>query len=259
MEVEILITSAVSLSAAGLAIWGQIRNTRMSSELQALTLAEQRRLEVDKTTTRYREPLARAAYDLQSRLYNILEQDLIGAYLNSGDEREQSYVVDNTTFLIAQFLAWTEIIRRDVQYIDLGRDSDTRKLERLRDDIYAIFQSDRWVRTLRLFAGEQRAIGELMIRDSTRGPECLGYGAFLSELAKAHDPLIEYIRRDVRSLSTRLSGCRPRLVALQHALIDLLAFLDPKFIRFPRKRRSKAPKSAPSRIDHRVLTRSTAP
>jgi hypothetical protein len=53
------------------------RITRMSAELQALSAAEQRQADSEKALAHYREPFARAAYDLQSRLYNILEQNLL--------------------------------------------------------------------------------------------------------------------------------------------------------------------------------------
>jgi len=144
--------------------------------------------------------------------------------------------------LVAQYFAWTEIIRRDIQYIDLGQDKKARDLVRLQDDIYALFQTDEFDSMFRVFAGEQRAIGERMIRDGPRGPECVGYGAFLDQLAKAPDPLLEPVRQDVQTLSTKLEVARPRLVALQNALIDLLAVLDPDFIRFPAERRTKVMK-----------------
>lgn len=237
-----LISGAVGLFAGALAVWGQFKSARLAAELEEFRLAEQRQIESEKALSRYREPLARAAYDLQSRLYNILELGLIAAYYDNGDDRERSYVVDNTAFLVAQYLAWTEIIRRDIQYIDLGQDEQTCQLARLQDDIYALFQTDRFDRMFRIFAGEQRAIGERMIRDVARGPECAGYATFLDQLAKAPDPLLEPIRDDVRTLSTRLQDARIRLVALQNALIDLLLFLDPDFIRFPKERRTKVTK-----------------
>lgn len=246
MSIELviaLIAAAVSLASAVFALWGQTRTTRLEAELESLRLAEQRRFEAEQTAARYREPLARAAYDLQSRLYNILQQNLLAAYFDNGDEYERSYVVDNTTFLVAQYFAWTEIVRRDIQYIDLGQDEQTRRLAHLQDDIYSLFQTDRFDRLLRVFAGEQRAIGERMIREVPRGLECLGYAAYLDQIAKGSDHLIEALRGDVRVLSAHLSSARPRLVALQHALIDLLASLDPDFVRFSRERRTKVPEA----------------
>lgn len=237
-----LVSGGVALSAAALAFWGQIQSVRISTSVEQLRLAEERRIDSEKALSRYREPLARAAYDLQSRLYNILEQGLVAVYVDKGNERERSYVIDNTAFLVSQYFAWTEIIRRDIQYINLGQDEQTRQLARLQDDISALFQTDQFNAMFRVFAGEQRAIGERMIRDGPRGPECAGYGAFLDQLAKAPDPLLEPVRQDVRNLSTELANARPRLVALQNGLIDLLAFLDPDFVRFPRERRTKVMK-----------------
>jgi hypothetical protein len=242
MQIELIIallSGAVALVGALIAVFGQLRSARFASELEALQQAEQRRLDTEKVVARYREPLARAAYDLQSRLYNILQQHLIETYLRDGDPREQAYVVDNTAFLVAQYFAWTEIIRRDIQHIDLGQDDQTRKLARLQDHIYGLFQSDDYDRVLRVFAGEQRAIGERMIQEGSRGLECAGYATFLDRIATSPDPLLEPIREDVRRLTTQLDNARPRLVALQHALIDLLSFLDPQHIRFPESRCTK--------------------
>lgn len=246
MRMELIIaviSGAVALFSAGIALWGQTRTTRLAAELETLRLADQRRFEAERTAARYREPLGRAAYDLQSRLYNILRQNLLPVYYDQGDDRERSYVVDNTSFLVAQYFAWTEIVRRDIQYIDLGQDEQTRRLARLQDEIYSLFQTDRFGRHFRVFAGEQRAIGERMIKEGPRGLECLGYAAYLDQVTKSNDRLIEAMRSDVRSLSANLSQARPRLVALQHALIDLLEFLDPDFVRFPKDRRSKVPET----------------
>lgn len=237
-----LISAAVALVSAGLALWGKARTTRLAAELESLRVAEQRRFDAERTAARFREPLARAAYDLQSRLYNILQQNLLAVHFDKGDERERSYVVDNTVFLLAQYFAWTEIVRREIQYIDLGQDEETRRLARLQDDIYSLFQTHRFPR-FRVFAGEQRAIGERMIKEGPRGLESLGYAAFLDQVANGNVRLIEALRDDVQSLSAQLPTARPRLVALQHALIDLLEFLDPDFVRFARERRTKVPEA----------------
>jgi hypothetical protein len=236
-----LIAGVVAMVSAGLTLRGQVRTAQLESELEGLRLAEQRRFEAEQTTARYREPLARAAYDLQSRLYNILqpEKKFLHWYYEKGDERERSYAVDNTTFLIAQYFGWTEAIRRDIQYINLGQDEKTRQLARLQDNIYSLFQTDRFNRIFRVFAGEQRAIGERMLINGPRGLECLGYAAFLDHVVKGGDPLIEGLRADVPAASQQLEAVRGRLVALQHALIELLEFLDPKHVRFPEEHRTR--------------------
>ena len=117
-HVVAIVSGALALASALLTalfnFWSKERVARLTAEVERLRVAEQRRIELERTTARYREPLARAAYDLQSRLYNILEQRLL-MYCVRGTPREGAYVVNNTTFLFAQYFAWTEIVRRDVQ------------------------------------------------------------------------------------------------------------------------------------------------
>ena len=242
MEKEVilgLVSAAVAVISAFLAIKGQITATQVASELESLRLAEIRRIDAEKNTAKYREPLAHAVYDPQSRLYNILTLDFLGEYYIRGDERSRAYVVENTTFLIAQYFAWTEIVRRDIQYIDAGGNEQTRTLARLRDGIYTLFQTDRYHRLLRVFAGEQRAIGERMIFEGPRGLECIGYAAFLFRVDTGLDSLTAALRDDVQNVGMDLKSAAPRLVALQSSLVDLLALLDPEYIRFPRNWRTK--------------------
>jgi hypothetical protein len=244
MNVELvvaLISAAVALASAGLAIWGQTTSARLAAELQNLRAADDRRHEREKAVSRYREPLARAAYDLQSRLYNILKLGLIQRFHDDGTDRERSYVLNSSIFLFAQYFAWTEIIRRDIQYIDLGIDAETARLARLQDNIYSLWQTDKLGPIFRVFAGEQRAIGERMIRDASRGPECIGYVAFLELNRKNEDDLLTALKEDVGNYSKNAAQSRPRLIALQNAMIDLLEFLDPGYVRFSKERRSKVP------------------
>lgn len=236
-----LLSAVVALVAASVTIWGQVKVARVAAGLEDLRVSEQRRLDKEQVTARYREPLAHAVNDLQSRLYNILQQRFLEEFFDKGDDRSQSYVVNNTVFLIAQYFAWTEIVRRDIQYIDLGHDQQTGRLARLRDEVYTLFQTDELGRVLRVFAGEQRAIGERMVQVGPRGLECIGYGAFLDRTQAGIDDLTRALMADVRALHVSLPLARPRLIALQHALINLLEFLDPDYIRFPKDRRSKVP------------------
>src|SRR5436190_4247631 len=123
-----LIAGGFSLTATLLSLRNDIRSRRTLAQVETLRIADERRFEKAKSVARYREPLARAAYDLQSRIYNIVRQGLIYVYFTRGDAREQSYVVENTTYLFAQYFAWTEIIRKHIQVLDLGEDELTRRL-----------------------------------------------------------------------------------------------------------------------------------
>jgi hypothetical protein len=232
-----LISGGVALLLALLAVWGQSRARRAEAELARVRAAEEREL----AAARSFEPLIRAAYDLQSRLYNILQRNLLGRFFDRGDEQERSYVVESTVYVLAQYFAWTEILRGAIQRVDLAQDERTRQLTLLQDRIYSAFQTDGFARPLRVFAFEARAIGERLIRDGSRGLECLGYAPFLNSEETRMDPLIEALREDVRSLSGHLQEARPRLASLQNAVVDLLEFLDPEHIRNPPEHLSKVP------------------
>lgn len=252
MTVELaaaVVAGVAALASAVGTIWSSIRNSERANantkSIEQLKIqneetkdAHHRQQEISKLS----EPLARSAYDLQSRLYNMMNKDLVDAYLVHGDTRQKSYFINNTTFLVGQYLCWTELVRREIQFIELGEDLKTRELQRLQDTIYSLWGSDKLGPLFRIFAGEQRAIGEALIRESERRPECMGYGAFLKTFDKGVDPLIDTIRRDVESLDNGLYEASERLINIQHALIDLLTMLDPQHLRFPADRRSKVSK-----------------
>jgi hypothetical protein len=88
-----------------------------------------------------------------------------------------------------------------------------------------------------VFAGEQRAIGERMIWEGPRGLECIGYAEFLNRTELQEDTLLNMLRSDVLRLATKRPNVQPRLVALHQALIELLDFLDPDYVRFPEEQR----------------------
>jgi hypothetical protein len=245
MKVELtvaIIAGGFAVASACIAAWSVSRSNanataieQLKIESEKLKLAAQRQREISK----FSEPLARSAYDLQSRLYNILKQNLVEVYLVKGNDREKSYVADNTVFLVGQYLCWTELVRREIQFIDLGENNKTRELLHLQDTIYSLWGTDAQPPLFRIFAGEQRAIGEALIQTGVRGLECMGYGAFLKTFNDGTNPLIDALRADVLSLNNGLGHAAGRLTNLQHALIDLLKMLDPEYLRFPRSRRDK--------------------
>jgi len=234
-----IISGAVALIAAVIAVIGQLRVKKVEGELDRQRKEAERRAEIEKTTRRFREPLGRAAYDLQSRIFNIVKIGFLDLYLKNGDRRTRAYATKNTVFLIAQYFAQAELVRKEIQYIDLGADDQTRRLSELQDGIYALWQTDRFGPLLRIFAGEQRAIGERIIREGTRGPECMGYASFLDSYKAKPDALLCALEDEIMSLGSSLERARPRLLALQHALVDLLEFLDPDGVRFPKRARTK--------------------
>jgi hypothetical protein len=176
-----IISAFVAIVAAIIAIWGQVRVQRVEAGLALQKAEADRRAEMERTARRFSEPLGQAAYDLQSRFFNIVKSNFLSAYVSNGDQRTRSYAINNTLFVIAQYFAWTELVRREIQFIDLGADEKTRRLSSLQDQIYSIWQTDGYGPLLRIFAGEQRAIGKRIIREGPRG-ECMGHTAMSTSM-----------------------------------------------------------------------------
>jgi hypothetical protein len=145
------------------------------------------------TAALYREPLLRGAHDLQSRLWNIERKGFLDAYLKEGTEREQVYALESTLYLVAQYLAWVEIIRSAVLYLDPADPRGEAALVRRLDQVRHVFSttSETDVAALRLFRSQQRAIGEVMMKTAGNAPRssCLGFADFHERLG---DPKFAY-------------------------------------------------------------------
>jgi hypothetical protein len=206
--------------------------------------------EADRLAVRFREPMIQAAFNLQSRLYNIARLNFLGLFLtkDAATREEREYAVLNTVYLIGQYLGWVEVIRRESQYVDPRSRVRNREIVEKLEQIRETFSDSLRLTdpTLRLFRGEQRAIGEVMLRPvDSADPglprwECKGYGQFVEE----HET--ESVRRWFRRLENDISviGKDPevhlyRLTQLQHDLVALIEVLDPDDERVPSKRRKR--------------------
>jgi hypothetical protein len=143
--------------------------------------ARARRQRSDELLQRYAEPLVRAAFELQSRLYNIHQKSFVTSLSIPEDYRRLS-----TAWLFGQFLAWTEIVRRETQGMDYGDVRRTARLQRCLFNVSDILASNTIPdRAFRIFRAEQRAIGELMVIYRTAGNEkrrdSMGYAEFVAK------------------------------------------------------------------------------
>jgi hypothetical protein len=244
------ISAVVSLaSAAGLELLRRRSNAQAADAARdletfkhELTTSHERETKDEaalELVSRYRDPLLRSAFDLQSRIYNILE----GGFSHRQDPE---YFRLNTLFVVAEFFGWLEIIRRELQFLDLGATGDTRELNVQLDRIRGDFAtSRRWPNDpYYVYRGQQRAIGELMLSElggDLRGRprhQCIGYARFV---AMQDDPGFARWFERLGKAIVDLPGTKPkRLVSVQRALVDLIDFLDPHDERFQRGR-SKIP------------------
>ncbi|MFE6338175.1 hypothetical protein ACFVOK_33955 [Streptomyces sp. NPDC057798] len=187
---------------------------------------------------RYGASLAWAAFDLQSRLFNILGGKYLPRFLVQGTPEEAELVRRSTVFVIAEYLGWVEILRRDVQFLDLGSSGSNRRVMTQLSEIAETFnRSPDRHDELRLFRIQQRAIGSVMIHpDGEPGRRrCLDYAEFCERLDtdSRFAAWFTELLADVDAIGTDMSPAQQRLRSLQRQLVKLINLLDPDAVRFP--------------------------
>lgn len=236
-----VIAAVVSVASAGIAVAGQLRLAHLQAEATERRDRSAKEDEAKRVVARFREPLSRAAFDLQSRIYNMVNLDILDRFHLHGSPREREYVVQSTLYVFAEYLGWTEIIRREVQFLDLGDVEDSRRLAELQVHISESLLRSDLPPPFRVFRGEQRAIGELMIDSSTDPPHCLGPAAFAQRTEPEFRRWFETLEADVDWLAAQPDRRAERLVGVQRALVDLIHFLDTEGRRFPKIACEKIP------------------
>ena len=157
----------------------------------------------------------------------------------------ERYARDYTVYVLSEYLCWAEIIRRDMRFLDLGNEERNRDLVQLLEASQRAISSERFPRPFRLFRGEQRSIGELMMvptaDTASTQYESMGYVKFCGKLDNdaAFAKWFNRLRSDIDQISDASRAEASRLINLQNRLIDLIQFLDPQQQRLPAKYRSR--------------------
>ncbi|KAJ9608715.1 hypothetical protein H2200_006486 [Cladophialophora chaetospira] len=197
--------------------------------------------ESEKLVAKYRDPLLLAASDLQSRLFNLVDQGLLN-FFDSPDPRQRDILTIYTCFLVGQYLAWTNILRRQAQFVCFSTDKQNKDLADILSAISHFFATDGKYgpgQPFLLWRGQQMAIGEIMTIKEDNGDDkelvCLGYAAFTKKMEDEtfrqwFEPVIEGITI-LFEQQGQASGADHRLRHLQHLLIDLISILDTKQLR----------------------------
>jgi hypothetical protein len=184
-----------------------------------------RELRAEDVLTRYREPLAAAAFDLQSRLYNLLTLGFLEKWGGTHPMAEEAY--NTTLFRLCQYFGWSEILRRDIQFLSFPEDDETRRVAGLQFRIEGRFLSDAYGDALMIWRDEQRALGDWMIRVDNGTSRCLGYGEFRD----SSDRILETWRSRVKS-ELHSPAAAERLRHAQHDLCELVEALDLQKVRY---------------------------
>jgi len=142
---------------------------------------------VQELMAQYKKPLLQSAFDLQSRLANQVKQGFLHIFCHQrNSKRDAQYARLNFCFVVAEFLGWLEVIRQEIVFIAGGAE-DSAVLSGLVDAIKFAFTGETPVQgvpprgqagepaydlpqhanIMQLYAGELRAIGEVMLQEDS--------------------------------------------------------------------------------------------
>jgi hypothetical protein len=192
-----------------------------------------RRSEAKALVHKYRDPLMLAAYDLQSRIFGIVQRNLLSY---TGDENKKDLIYVYTPFLIGQYFSWTYILRRQAQFLRFSTDKTNKQLDKILAAISSEFGLDKHKGEdpFMLWRGQQMAIGEMMTVTAGDQGElyCMGFAAFAVKynsdpaFKKWFHPIETGITLLVEASGQGNSVANYRLRRLQHLLVDLVLLLD---------------------------------
>ena len=156
------------------------------------------RQERERLMRKYRDPLLLAAQDLQNRLYNIVENEIVNEWIDGPQEQKDCLVI-YTAFLVGQYLAWTHILRLEAQFACFATEESNRtkrlvsvlaRIQKCLDENDPKMPKTPFL----MWKGHQFAIGELMTVPSTVGVSespggvSMGYAEFTRKWkARAED------------------------------------------------------------------------
>jgi hypothetical protein len=227
----------VGLIAAILGIVNTLRQSRtderlarlkgdLETEVHRRTAQIDRDLHAEDVLTKYREPLAAAAFDLQSRLYNIVALDFLALWGGSHTRAEDAR--RTTLFRLAQYFGWTEILRRNIQFLSFPEAFETQRVATLQSEIARCFLShSQHGEALMIWSDEQRAIGEQMIVEEHGEVLCMGYATFRDACESTFAPWCERLRAELDD-----ERAQARLREVQNKLCELVEALDPGQLRY---------------------------
>jgi hypothetical protein len=225
-----IITLVLSVSSVVLAGWFSIRTARLGHQLEAEREQRQEEQSALKAAERVYEPLAQAAAELQSRIFNIVETGwvpLMKRYESHGD-----YAVASTAFLFAHYFGWIEA-RRQAVLASSGEGGRDVSVQRHIDGVLRVLRRSEDSEGFLFFTTEQRAIGELMLtwevfeETGTRIPTVAGYATFVDRYRSDED-FRNWFAPILTGMELVSKGDNRRLVAIQHELVALIDELDPK-------------------------------
>lgn len=214
-----------------------------------LTWRREQRVRQRQLLATQRDPAVRAINELQGRLWVILSTKAANYHYvkELGDEE---YYIQSTAFLVAQYFAWSELMRRQIAALDYN------DLSLLLEEVSEAFAHGG--PGFQIYRLEQREIGERLMPQMKADPDAaiFRYSEFRDMMAapKPAEKLLA-LRDRSRYLLDHIDREMERARLIQNALVDLLDFIDAerrwvrpdrrrKFSPTRKKRRAAQPKHA---------------
>ncbi len=210
---------------------------------------EERLSAAEELARKFREPLLQAAFNLETRIYNIVELDFFNRFLGvDSTDSEREYAVLHTMHVFAQYFCWVEIARRESQFID-PRDGRVNRAATLALEAASDAFSDSiniQEKYFRFFRGEQRALGQMMLVPtgvSMPGAprwECLGYASYVHSLEDEQMARwFRQLREDIGEFAENPANRDGRLRLIQQRLVDIIDIMDPDAHSVPMRLRNR--------------------
>ena len=210
--------------------WFSIRSARIRHELEADRDRQREEKSALKAAQGVYEPLAQAAAELQSRIFNIVETGWVGIVKRY--EGHDDYTETSTAFLFAHYFGWVEA-RRQAVLSSSGEGGRDEEVQRLIDEVVQVLRRSEDSGGFLFFAAEQRAISESMFswqptrNIETLDPHVMGYAAFARRYREDAEFQRWFAPIDA-GIALVSAGDSHRLIDIQHALVDLIRALDPR-------------------------------
>ncbi|KAH7395049.1 hypothetical protein DE146DRAFT_658964 [Phaeosphaeria sp. MPI-PUGE-AT-0046c] len=212
---------------------------RLDKELEAFKSQVDRKETVWTLTEKYGPPLLVAAYDLQTRLYELVEYPISRQHLTKPEGLEDLKVF--TCYLLAQYLAYAHILRTKVGYLSFNDDA---RLQSIRKIMYMIDEEldrrrDAEGNNVGVWPAARILVGERMMAvpsevnaalDGGLGVQVKGWDQFRKEYNEGfREPMgyfCEWIDLMLEGRKTKQPTWDAPLRCMQHLLVDLVDFLD---------------------------------
>jgi len=223
----------ISLIVAGVSLVGTVAVAVYSAWKQQSLENLRHNREVDKEVKKYSGPLAVAAWELQERLYDVIETQISEAHVDDPAGYENLALV--SSFLLAQYLAWAFILREKTQFLSFTGSS---KWKRLRMTMYKIDDEldrkvDRKKGIYGHFPASRLWVSEKAIVWDKEGstPRSIRWDEFVQKWDIDFKPRLGWYTNQIiqNTVLAKAHGNKPkdeRLRRIQHQLHDLLKVLD---------------------------------